>query len=48
MIVAFLLSMAMASEVRVVSFSPAVTETLFDLELDEYIVGTSDYSNSST
>ena len=45
MIVAFLLSIAMASEVRVVSFSPAVTETLFDLELGEYIVGTSDYSN---
>lgn len=34
-----------AKDIRIVSFSPAVTETLFDLELGKYIVGTSEHSN---
>ncbi len=32
-------------EYRIVSLSPAITETLYDLELDKYIVGTTSFSN---
>ncbi len=43
--IALILTLALASETRIVSFSPAITETLFDLDLGRFIVGTSDYSD---
>ena len=43
--ISLIISVVMAGEIKIVSFSPGATETLFDLGLGKFIVGTSERSN---